>query len=73
MIYIRKQDEFYQNKVNSSLVSTSNCKMGYYLFKQAEGLLIYGGSGPVFKSKMRRDYISALNSKDASRKDASNL
>ena len=29
MIYIIKQEEVYQNKVNSSLVSTCNCKMGY--------------------------------------------
>ena len=73
MNYIRKQDEFYHKKVNSSLVSTINCKMGYCLFKQTEGLLIHCGSGPVLKSKMRRDYISALNSEDASRKDESKL
>ena len=29
MMYIIKQEGFYQNKVNSSLVSTCNCKMGY--------------------------------------------
>ena len=29
MIYIIKQRGLYQNKVNSSLVSTCNCKMGY--------------------------------------------
>ena len=29
MIYIIKQEGLYQNKVNSSLVSTFNCKMGY--------------------------------------------
>ena len=28
MIYIIKQAGLYQNKVNSSLVSTCNCKMG---------------------------------------------
>ena len=31
MIYIRKQEGLYQNKVNSSLVSTCNCKMVYYV------------------------------------------
>ena len=30
MIYIIKQGELYQNKVNSSLVSSCKCKMGYY-------------------------------------------
>ena len=30
MIYIIKQEELYQNKVNSSLVFTGNCKMGYW-------------------------------------------
>ena len=30
MIYIIKQGELYQNKVNSSLVSNCKCKMGYY-------------------------------------------
>ena len=29
MICIRKQEGLYQNKVNSSLVSTCNCKMAY--------------------------------------------
>ena len=29
MIYITKQEGLYQNKVNSSLVSTCNCKMDY--------------------------------------------
>ena len=29
MIYIIKQEGLYQNKVNSSIVSTCNCKMGY--------------------------------------------
>ena len=29
MIYIIKQEGLYQNKVNSSLVFTSNFKMGY--------------------------------------------
>ena len=29
MIYIRKQEGLYQNKVNPSLVFTYNCKMGY--------------------------------------------
>ena len=29
MIYIIKQEGLYQNKVNSSLVFTCNCKMGY--------------------------------------------
>ena len=29
MIYIIKQEGLYQKKVNSSLVFTSNCKMGY--------------------------------------------
>ena len=28
MIYIKKQEGLYQNQVNSSLVSTCNCKMG---------------------------------------------
>ena len=32
MIYIQKQEGLYQNKVNSSLVSTCNCKMDYELF-----------------------------------------
>ena len=30
MIYITKQKELYENKANSSLVSTCNCKMVYY-------------------------------------------
>ena len=30
MIYIIKQEGLYQNKVNSSLVFTGNCKMSYY-------------------------------------------
>ena len=30
MIYVIKQEGLYQNKVNSSLVSTFNCKMGYW-------------------------------------------
>ena len=30
MIYIIKQEELYQNKVNSSLVSNCKCKMRYY-------------------------------------------
>ena len=30
MIYIIKQEGLYQNKVNSSLVFTCNCKMGYW-------------------------------------------
>ena len=30
MIYIIKQEGLYQNKVNSSLVFTGNCKMGYW-------------------------------------------
>ena len=29
MIYIIKQEGLYQNKVNSSLVFTCNCKMGF--------------------------------------------
>ena len=29
MIYIIKQGGLYQNKVNSSLISNCNCKMGY--------------------------------------------
>ena len=29
MIYIIKQEELYQNMVNSSLDSTCNCKMDY--------------------------------------------
>ena len=29
MIYIIEQEELYQNKVNSSLVSTRNRKVGY--------------------------------------------
>ena len=29
MIYIIKQEGLYQNKVNSSLVSTCNCNMAY--------------------------------------------
>ena len=29
MIYIIKQEEVYQNKVNSGLVSTCNCKIVY--------------------------------------------
>ena len=29
MIYITKQEGLYQNKVNSSLVFTGNCKMDY--------------------------------------------
>ena len=29
MIYITKQEGLYQNEVNSSLVSTCNCKMDY--------------------------------------------
>ena len=29
MIYIIKQAGLYQNKVNSSLISNCNCKMGY--------------------------------------------
>ena len=29
MIYIRKQEGLYQNKVTSSLASTNNCKLGY--------------------------------------------
>ena len=29
MIYIKKEEGLYQNKVNSSLVSNCNCKMGY--------------------------------------------
>ena len=31
MIYTRKQEGLYQNKVNSSLVSNCNCKMGSFL------------------------------------------
>ena len=31
MIYITKQEGLYQNKVNSSLVFTGNCKMDYWL------------------------------------------
>ena len=30
MIYIIKQAGLYQNKVNSSLISNCNCKMGYW-------------------------------------------
>ena len=30
MIYIMKQEGLYQNKVNSSLVFTCSCKMGYW-------------------------------------------
>ena len=30
MIYITKQEGLYQNKVNSSLVFTGNCKMDYW-------------------------------------------
>ena len=29
MIYVKKQEGLYQNKVNSIFVSTCNCKMGY--------------------------------------------
>ena len=29
MIYIKKQEGLYQNKVNSGLISTCNCKIGY--------------------------------------------
>ena len=32
MIYIIKQAGLYQNKVNSSLISNCNCKMGYLSF-----------------------------------------
>ena len=32
VIYIIKQEGLYQSKVNSSLVSTYNCKMCYCLF-----------------------------------------
>ena len=38
MIYIIKQEGLFQNKVNSNLVSTCNCKMNYY--KSTEVLLI---------------------------------
>ena len=32
VIYIIKQEGMYQSKVNSSRLSTYNCKMGYCLF-----------------------------------------
>ena len=31
MVYRRKQEGLYQNKVNSSLISHCNCKMGYFI------------------------------------------
>ena len=39
MIYIIKQEGLYQNKVNSSLVITCNCKMGYFRFSRVNGLV----------------------------------
>ena len=36
MIYTAKQGEFYQNKVNSSLVSTCNCKWAIFFLEPAE-------------------------------------
>ena len=36
MIYIIKQEGLYQNKVNSSLVFTCNCKMGYLNFRSED-------------------------------------
>ena len=42
MIYITKQEGLYQNKVNSSLVFTGNCKMDYCACSEniTENLLI---------------------------------
>ena len=34
MIYIIKQEELYQNKFNSSLVSICNSKLDYYIYDQ---------------------------------------
>ena len=39
MIYIIKQEGLYQNNVNSSLVSTCNCKMAYIQPLKSTGLL----------------------------------
>ena len=38
MIYIIKQEGLFQNKINSNLFSTCNCKMNYY--KSTEVLLL---------------------------------
>ena len=39
MIYMGRQEGLYQNKVNSSLYSTCNCKMGYFSYEQEHGPL----------------------------------
>jgi len=67
MIYIIKQEEVYQNKVNSSLVSTCNCKIGY----SKESGIGYKSSDPGKNVALRNSryfYISNKKKKRRSKK-----
>ena len=67
MIYIIKQEEVYQNKVNSSLVSNCNCKMGY----SKENGIDYQSSDPgknVALRNSRHFYTSNKRKKRRSKK-----
>jgi len=53
MIYIIKQEGLYQNKVNSSLVFTGNCKMGYYRY-----IYLHGWQKDFMAVKKSREFSS---------------
>ena len=61
MIYITKKEGLYQNEVNSSLVSTCNCKMDYSLgklsHKQRERRGGGGRGGEKFSQNQKRKEI----------------
>ena len=56
MIYITKQEGLYQNKVNSSLVSTCNYKMDYL----KKGISVYGFVRHLFSKEVLYIMINSI-------------
>ena len=55
MIYIIKQEGSYQNKVNSSLVCTCNCKIGYW--SRIDLVTVFGA---ILTSRQTREKLQCL-------------
>ena len=65
MIYIIKQEGLYQNKVNSSLVFTRNCKMGYLNFRSEDHF-----TDQCLQMKYRRGITTATDKEIHARNEA---
>ena len=63
MIYITKQEGLYQNKVNSSLVSTCNCKMDYGNVILIAGTKLKFGTKNVYLKNVTFVRLNQLNVK----------